>query len=167
MPVSPTQAQLDGQWRPQRLPYEDGDPIPAGYGVEERYSTALTVGGGVVWGSAYLTAVVLAASSSENGQGWLLVPAIGPFAAIMKQETTCDDQTSIQTASTQDCVETVNAATRRAVVVLADGLVQVAGATMLIISLATSDKELVRHSAVVVTPGVAGGEYGATVSGVF
>src|SRR5690606_3619062 len=109
-----------------------------------------TVGGGVVLGSAYLTAVVLAASSTESGEGWLLVPVVGPFAAIMKQETTCDDQTSIQMASTQDCVETVNAATRRIVVVLADGLLQVAGATMLTIGLTTSDKQLVRDSAIVV-----------------
>lgn len=170
-PANPTAAPVveyaPGQSLPLRLPFEQGDPIPSGYSVEERYDKALTVGGGVVLGSAYLTAVVLAASSSESGQGWLMVPLIGPFAAIMKQETTCGDATSLQPVSTQDCVETVNAATRRTVVVLADGLLQVAGATMLVIGLATPERQLVLDSGVTLVPGVAGGDYGATLRGVF
>jgi hypothetical protein len=150
-----------------RIPYRDGDPVPYGYSVHEYRNPALTVGGGVVLGASYLAAVVVAASSSESGSGWLLVPVVGPFGAIMNQETRCDDATSLTTGTTDDCVQTVTTATRRVVVLLADGLLQVAGATMLTIGLTTSDKELVRDSAVTLRPGVAGGGYGATLTGEF
>lgn len=66
------------------IPY-DGGPVPAGARVVTRARTGLISGGAAMFGSAWLTSLVVGtagnSSRGENGWGWLAVPVIGPLIA--------------------------------------------------------------------------------------
>lgn len=68
--------------RPEVLPYNDNEPIPPGYKVEERARTGLIIAGSIVFGLFYLGSVAIgmdSINSSRAPYGALFVPVIGPF----------------------------------------------------------------------------------------
>lgn len=153
-------------WRPHRLPYEPGDPIPAGYHVEEHGSPAMLWTGGAIWAVAYGASVLANASSSERGAGWALVPIVGPFAAVTQQRVVCEQSQDLAQSSL-DCSEKVIGAARRATWLLVDGLAQFTGAVLFSVGLANTNSQLVLDSPVALTPELEQGRWTLRVRGVF
>lgn len=109
------------RWRTRVVPYEGG-PIPPGGVLSSRANVALMATGGALLGAGYIAAVLgwfasinctgwLACSSAS---AWLFVPLAGPWAALS------DPRHS----------------TLGNVLIVADGIVQAAGLTMLIVGAA-------------------------------
>jgi hypothetical protein len=69
---------------PPLIPY-DGGPVPAGARVVNRARTGLISGGAAMFGSVYLTSLIVGTTGNsargEDGWGWLAVPVIGPLIA--------------------------------------------------------------------------------------
>jgi hypothetical protein len=86
-------------------------------------------------------------SSDQPGQGWLAVPVVGPFGALLTQEVSCDDDQVLVSASAESCTRAVLDAARRSLLLLVDGLFQITGATLLVVGLSTGDSSLVRDGA--------------------
>jgi hypothetical protein len=119
---------------PPRFPYVPGHDAPAGYHIEEHPRMGLVVAGDVVLTTSYLLSVAAAASSSNGYDRWLFVPVAGPFldlGARLHQGCGpyCDN----------DSYEVI---TR--VVLPYAGIVQVAGAALLVSGLVFPKKEFVR-----------------------
>jgi hypothetical protein len=159
---------------PSRLPYREGDPIPTGYRVEDSSGSGLAVGGGAVLGVAYAASVV-AAMGDTRGAGWLWVPVVGPFGSILAQDVRCEvpSETTLENAPTEAtssvdaCSQKIVDTARRVTLLLIDGLVQVAGGSLLVVGLTTRQRELVRDQPVMLTPRVSRGGYGVEVWGQF
>lgn len=66
------------------IPYDGGD-VPPGARVVTRARTGLISGGAAMFGSAWLTSLIVGtaggSSRTEDGWGWLAVPVIGPLIA--------------------------------------------------------------------------------------
>ncbi|MFO0627914.1 MAG: hypothetical protein U0325_20220 [Polyangiales bacterium] len=66
------------------IPY-DGGPVPPGARVVTRSRSGLISGGAAMFGSAWLTSLVVGttanAARESDGWGWLAVPVIGPLIA--------------------------------------------------------------------------------------
>jgi hypothetical protein len=120
---------------PRTLPYDEGQPVPPGYHVEERSRRGLVIAGTVTFGSAYLISILgasSAVSSDENSAddfAPLFIPVAGPFITL----GTADD------------------ADGAAPIFILDGIAQVGGLALLIAGLAAQESILVRN------PGVATG----------
>ena len=73
---------------PSRLPYKEGDPIPAGYSIETRPRYKLATAGIATFAPLYGMSILFAGSfagSEGVSAGWytpLFIPVIGPFVAI-------------------------------------------------------------------------------------
>lgn len=109
---------------PKKMKYNEGDPVPPGYRVEERTRTGLVVGGAVLFGVTYLiTALIGSIASDLNDKDgkWLLLPVVGPFVYSTTTESS--------TAKTWLYI---------------DGLAQAGGVTMFIVGLA-GQKMLIRN----------------------
>lgn len=122
--------------RATEQPYEEGDPVPPGYVVRDRPRRGLIIAGSIVTGVPWAFSVTAAAASDyENKTGFLLVPGIGPWLMLLAGG-----------ASDRDCegsdVCSGSRAGVRAVLVF-DGLVQSAGATMFVVGLLVPRKRLV------------------------
>ena len=155
---------------PYRLPYESGDPIPAGYVVEQHSDTGLMWTGAVVWAAGYIGAIVAGPDGEERGSGWALVPVIGPFGALFQQRVECD--TDVETldeveVATEQCSDEIIDTARMASILLVDGLVQTTGALVFLIGWASTESALVLSDSVEVTPALGQGAYGVSVSGSF
>jgi hypothetical protein len=167
---------LPARFWPNRLPYQEGDPVPSGYRVETNQSTGLIFGGGAVLGVAYAASVVAALGDDSKGSGWLLLPLVGPFGSILAQDVHCEATTASAsdptvvtdaTESARECSKKVVSTARRVTVLLVDGLAQVAGGSLLVVGLSTRQRELVRDKALLLTPRLVGGSYGFDVWGQF
>ena len=112
---------------PKKMKYEEGDPVPPGYRVEERARTGLVVGGACLFGVTYLLTALVGSIASDVGDKdakWLLLPVVGPFIY-----STTVDGTGSATGKT---------------FLYIDGLAQAGGVTMFIIGLA-GQKMLIRN----------------------
>lgn len=158
MPTQPT-------W-PHRLPYEKGDPIPPGYQIEKRSKRGLLITGGTLFGLAYGGSLVAAASDGSD-LGWLVVPIVGPFVTLFKQDLSCDADPNQPAMMERTCSEQAFSSGRRVALLLVDGLVQVTGAALLLAGLTSSEQQLVREPGVVVRPEVGWGTYGVRLNGSF
>jgi hypothetical protein len=83
--------------RPRRLPYDPGDPIPAGYHLEERRSIGFLASGLGVFLGFYLpsAAIGLEVANDDDGSwaGWLAIPILGPpIAAVVRPSRDCSDR---------------------------------------------------------------------------
>ncbi|MFO0760974.1 MAG: hypothetical protein U0359_31140 [Byssovorax sp.] len=111
---------------PSILPYDEGEPIPAGYTLKTRAHRALLLGGSITFGTTYLLSILSGAAAAANGEGSsitpLFVPVAGPFIAA-------------GTVSTDDLGRFWLAL---------DGITQAAGAGMLIAGLLVDQKYLQR-----------------------
>lgn len=103
--------------------YTDGDPVPTGYHVETRRRRGLVTAGAVTLGTGYLAAIAFLAVDGRVG-GAAVVPVLGPFIS----------------AATTDLSDA-------APIMVADGIVQLAGATMLTIGIFATRKVLLPGAA--------------------
>jgi hypothetical protein len=124
-------------------------PIPPGYHLEKRHWSGLILGGLVTFGAAYVYAFGSAAANGfGNGEGWLVLPVIGPWAALAARESPCnimvvEDFNSGKTI-VQKCIDDVQAEGVRLTLIAFDGVMQVMGAGLLVAGLVTTQTELVR-----------------------
>ncbi len=138
--------------RPARLPYQEGVVPPEGYRIDEHMRKGLVLGGGVVFGAAYVLGIGLAVTSDWGNHGDLLVlPVLGPVLTLA-------------TRSKRDGDGAVVAG------LCLDQIVQLAGATMMIVGITSTKKEFVRDDVARVSVGparVGATGYGAQLFGSF
>lgn len=151
---------------PYRLPYEDGDPVPQGYRIDESSERSLATVGGVLLGAGYLLGVVVAASDDAGSQ-WMYVPVAGPFAAIASRDVVCGDMTSDPQGAQDACVDRVSGEARFLSLALASGLLQVSGATLFVIGMNQSEQTLVPQTGAQLEPRVGTSEVGLDFTGRF
>jgi hypothetical protein len=110
---------------PWKMPYEDGQPIPPGYRVEERVRTGSVVSGAILIGVPYLIGLTVASADNyEDQTRYLLVPVAGPWLmlAMHKRPASC------QTDTTGECI--TDSLLR--FYLTTDGIVQGVGAVLLV-----------------------------------
>lgn len=137
---------------PPLLPYKHGLPVPPGYRVVQRSATGLTIGGGLTFLVAYAAGLGLAASQSfDNGTGYTAIPIIGPWAAIGGRSFKCKVPANA-TGTSQSVQKALNTCVGAAfdevttvVFLTADGLIQLTGAVLFVVGLASGYEELVRE----------------------
>ena len=69
------------------MPYQEGQPIPLGYEIRRRATRGLLITGAVAFSSTYLPSAIAggAVAGAADYVGWgepLLIPLAGPFVAI-------------------------------------------------------------------------------------
>lgn len=117
---------------PKKMKYNEGDPVPPGYRVEERPRVGLVVGGSVLFGLTYLFTALGASIASDVGDRdakWLFLPVAGPF--IYTTTYSCDDGRS-------------NGCTTGKTFLFIDGLAQGGGVLMFVLGL-SGQKMLIRN----------------------
>ncbi|MES1206261.1 MAG: hypothetical protein ABUS79_10030 [Pseudomonadota bacterium] len=149
---------------PRRLPYDDGDPVPAGYHVEKRARRGGVIAGSIMLGAAYIPLLYIALLTDFDGDtAWLALPVVGPWVAaarIPRDRCNSSDTTYCSEDSVNDFGRFL---------LVADGIVQGVGAGLAIWGLSGSNV-LIRndYAQVMVTPGSVGGSgYGAVFRGRF
>jgi hypothetical protein len=138
------------QWRltaPMEMRYVDGRAIPPGYHLETRARRGLVVSGPIIFGVPYVLSASVAASSQYDPDRWLYLPVVGPFADLGARGSQCSRNSFTVSPGVTSTTETcVNDSASRFFLML-DGLMQTAGATMLILGLALPSHLLVRDDA--------------------
>jgi hypothetical protein len=124
------------------MKYVEGKPIPPGYHIETRARRGLVVSGPIIFGVPYLLSMSVAASSKYQPDRWLYAPVFGPFVNLASRSDDCNPNTG----SGSNFVCTSNDSGTRFFLML-DGLMQTAGATLLILGLALPQTLLVRDDA--------------------
>jgi len=159
---------LPSSFYPALLPYREGLPIPPGYHVEHRSANGLIGAGLASLLIAYTTAIVIGASAKfEDGTGWLVLPVIGPWAAIGARSYSCDNNPLHANA----CVSGAFSEVQTIAILSADAVVQATGAVLFVAGLASGRDELVRSDLPVtvrITPRAVGANgFGFGVDGRF
>lgn len=143
---------------PALLPYRPGLPVPPGYKLEHRSANGLIIGGLASLVVGYATAIVVGGGDDfKNGTGWVVVPVIGPWAAIGARSYHCDnsalDVLQAQKAA-NECVRGAFNEVQTIAILSADAVVQATGAVLFLAGLASGEDQLVRKdlASVRVTP---------------
>ena len=128
----------------------------------------MIAGGLATLGIAYSTALVLGASANfGDGTGWLVLPVVGPWAAIGARSYQCSNDP----LRANECVSGAFSEVQTIAILSADAVVQTAGAVLFIVGLASGHDELVRSDlagSVRVTPRAVGANgFGLGVDGRF
>lgn len=109
--------------------------------MEHRPATGMIGGGLATLVIAYGTAIVFGAGAKFNdGTGWLLLPVVGPWAAIGARSYHCDNNPLLANA----CVSGAFSEVQSIAILSADAVVQATGAVLFIAGLASGHDELVR-----------------------
>jgi hypothetical protein len=141
---------------PAVLPYHDGLPIPAGYRVEHRSANGLIVGGLATLVVAYGAALAVGLGDGfKDGTGWVVVPVVGPWAAIGARSFHCTNDPLQANACVNDAFSEV----QTIAILSADAVVQATGAVLFLAGLGSGEDELVRSdvkTGVRVTPRAVG-----------
>jgi hypothetical protein len=123
------------------IPYRDGQPVPPGYRLESTGGGGLIAAGLVMGGTVYGAGLVIAANAGfKNGTGWLVLPIIGPWAAIGARKIPCTSQTV-----NLDCIDAAGDELRAVAYLTADGLFQAIGLTLLLAGGSARQHQLVRN----------------------
>jgi hypothetical protein len=123
------------------LPYRSGDPVPPGYQLESTALSGLITGGLITLIAGYGAAVAVGtANDFEEGTGWLAVPVIGPWGAMGARKLTCDADEFQRTQCTEAAVDELTMFAFLAV----DGLIQGAGAALILGGAIGRQRQLVR-----------------------
>ena len=131
-----------GSIQPALLPYRAGMPVPPGYRVEHRSANGLIAGGLTTLIIAYGTAIVVGANGHfQNGMGWLVLPVVGPWAAIGARSYHCENDP----LKAQQCVRGAFSEVQTIAILSADAVVQATGAVLLLAGLGSGQDELVRN----------------------
>jgi hypothetical protein len=120
---------------PRTLHYEEGQPIPQGYYLEENVRRGPIIAGIIVLAVPYAIGFsVASALDFQDTTAWLVVPVLGPWITLATREdvcdpgsTFCDDDRAIRT------------------LLVFDGLVQGTGAVLLFWGMTSKTKRLVRQ----------------------
>ncbi len=153
--------------------YGDLEP-PPGYRLESRARPGLTTGGALTLVASYAVGLGFGLNQGlDDGNGWLLVPLVGPWGAIAQRELGCKVDASIdpdQAASeVNDCQSQTFDQVQEISILAAVGLGQAIGTTLLLIGVLDRENRWVRDdlagAQVDVHPLPGGGA--ATVSGRF
>jgi hypothetical protein len=147
------------------LPYEEGDEIPAGYRVRKQPRRGLVIAGAILTGTAWTFSLTGAVGSNfEEKSGFLVVPVLGPW--LMLAAGGARDRECASADEYDYC--NGDKSGLRAMMVL-DGLVQTAGAVMLVAGVALPRKRLVRTDVTIgLAPSPVGEHgYGASAVGTF
>jgi hypothetical protein len=132
-------------WRaqPLEMKYVEGRPIPAGYHLETRARRGLVVSGPIIFGVPYLLSMSVAASSHYQPDRWLYAPVVGPFVNLATRADDCDPNNSSGSSNVTVC----SGDSGIRFFLMLDGLMQTAGATLLVLGLALPQHLLVRDDA--------------------
>lgn len=147
---------VDIRLLPKRLPYR-GEQSIDGYELDERRPWWMVISGGVLFVVGYVIPMAAANERSfKDGLGFTPIPIAGPLISLAMMEECRNDIDCPSEASTR-------------AVLLAGGVLQLAGAVLLPIGLSTSKKMWLRRDlAVGVSPAPVGRSgYGAVVNGTF
>jgi hypothetical protein len=137
--AAPTPAALP--FYPALLPYLSGQPVPAGYRVETRPAKGLIIGGLASLVLAYGAAIAVGAGDGfANATGWLVLPVVGPWAAIGARKYHCDNDVTHANA----CVTGAFNEVQTIAILSADAVVQATGAVLFLAGLGSGYAELVR-----------------------
>jgi hypothetical protein len=160
----PPQAQPAVKEPPREIKYREGESTPPGYTYVERTRSGMVLAGALVLGIPYTLGLYAAAAADfENGSGWLVVPAAGPFLMIGARDSKCDDRDG----DAGDALECAGDVYLTMLLVL-DGLAQTAGAALLLIGVTSPKRLWVRQDlAVSVGPTRVGSGYGLGAVGSF
>jgi hypothetical protein len=137
-------------WRysgPMEMRYVDGRPIPPGYHLETRPRKGLVVSGPIIFGIPYVLSASVAASSRYDPDRWLYLPVVGPFVDLGARGSQCTKSTTPVVNGISTTTETCVEDSSQRFFLMLDGLMQTAGATMLILGLALPNHLLVRDDA--------------------
>ncbi|MES1184872.1 MAG: hypothetical protein ABUL60_13745 [Myxococcales bacterium] len=111
------------------LPYEDGEPIPAGYQVRQEIRRGPVIAGAIVMGVPWTFSVIGASAADfEDMSGFLLLPGVGPWLMLL-----AGGANDVDCGLRDDFCARDRSGLRG--VLLLDGMVQSAGAVMLTIGL--------------------------------
>jgi hypothetical protein len=148
---------------PPILPYREGEPIPAGYHLEEHPRKGLVTAGWILTGISYGIGVTAASSASfKNESGWLAVPLAGPWLTLGRRDYHCDKNS--HNYDSADCVGDVFVVMG----LIMDGVLQTGGGTLLLVGYLSTKQELVRDDVVLrIRPMRVGSGHGVGVSGSF
>jgi hypothetical protein len=127
---------------PMELRYVEGRPIPAGYHLETRARKGLVVSGSIILGVPYFLSLSVAASSKYEPDRWLYAPLFGPFIDLGVRKEPCNTNNTFNGTLT-----TCEDDSSQRFFLMADGLMQVAGTTMLVLGLVLPQQLLVRDDA--------------------
>jgi hypothetical protein len=130
--------------------------------VEERPLKGLIIGGALTLGIPYVIGLALVAPAHfPNESHWLAVPVLGPWISMGARRTTCDISHDADFCGLADFGAEM--------IYIMDGIVQAAGATMLIVGVTVTRRRLVRSDLVSfdVTPMRVGLGYGLGANGNF
>ena len=135
-----------GYQAPFELPYRSGEPVPMGYRLVEEPVRGLLISGWVVTGIGYGLGVMAAAVADfANESSWMLVPVIGPWLTLGTREYyRCTDEDADGDGmedSDPECLQD-------GLVVLglvANGMMQGAGAALLFMGYTIKKKKLIRE----------------------
>ncbi len=144
--------------------YEDGDPIPPGYRVREQPRRGLVTAGYIVTLIPYgISAMAAMSADFQNQSGYLLLPFVGPWMTIGRRSY-ADCGTNESARENGTCVLDI-------LVVIGlgmDGIMQVAGGTLLLTGYLATTRRLVRNDvSLTLRPQVIGTGYGLGASGTF
>jgi hypothetical protein len=119
------------------VPYEDGEPIPAGYQLRREARRGPVIAGSIVMGVPWMLSVTGASADDfENKSGFLLLPGVGPWLMLLAggaKDTNCEPS--------RDFCSSDNSGLRGVLVL--DGLMQSTGAILLTIGLLYPREHLV------------------------
>jgi hypothetical protein len=144
VPNSPPPASADAAPTSRELRYDAGDAIPPGYRLREQPRMGLVIAGSIVTAVPWMFSIIAATDSNfDDKTGFLVVPAVGPWLMLLAGGASDRPCTS---SSTVDFCSSSNSdrSGERALLVF-DGLMQTAGATMFVLGMAFPRKRLVRE----------------------
>jgi hypothetical protein len=128
-------------WMPPRA-FREGDPVPPGFHVEEEPRHGMVVAGWTLLLVSYGISVIVAAGvQGNNGGDWLYAPIVGPWALLATRSYNGCSSTATESGGL-GCVGDVYAVMGLVV----DGLLEGAGAALLIVGYADSKSVLVRNA---------------------
>lgn len=135
-----------GYQAPLELPYRKGEPVPAGYRLVEEPVRGLVISGYLLTGIGYGIGLLGAAAADfANQSSWMFAPVFGPwltlgtrdYADCSKRDEDNDGTNDYNAECTQDALVVSG--------LIMDGLMQGAGATLLLAGYLAKQKKLIRE----------------------
>jgi hypothetical protein len=147
------------------LAYREGEPIPAGYRLEEKPIRGLVIAGYIVSAIPYGIGVMVATGSQfANRTEMLLVPYLGPWLTLGTRESSACSRSDGEEGSGLGCLGDALAVS----FLVMDGVMQAAGGGLLLGGYLGTRKRLVyEQSSWSWSPGMVGTGYGLRAGGVF
>lgn len=125
-------------------PYRTGQPVPAGYHVEEHGIKGLVIAGAITFGATYF--VSLAVAPNQKYLNWLAVPIVGPYVSAERVEQCGDgyyDEVTGRWVDPQDDSDCVIDADEAAAVLRLDGFTQATGVALFAVGMLVRRQRLV------------------------